>query len=428
MKRLLLGFLLGGCAWLCLAQPAVQTPAAPTEANAALLAQLKAHSQPLVYREGQLTGAGADWLLREANRAQFCLIGEEHGFAENSLGAAALLARLEGYRYFAAEVGKLTATRLVNAARQRPVHDVLADFNRRYPFSLPFFNWREEGTLLATALAKPRGQMPQVWGLDQEFFFSPVYHFERLRELAPNEPARAVVREYAERTQHELARATASHNPSAAFIRTATPADFDRLDAAFGRQNAEARDILRALRESAEIYQKNARGEIYANNLQRSQLLKRNFMAYYRAALRTDRQPRVFFKFGAAHVMRGRNYVNVYDLGNLVSELAASQGTTSFHLLVLAAGGAHNKYLPFVGNEADKRRPLIPARVYGYGDLQAFVSLAATPGWQVVDLRPLRARISTRDLPTLPRGVLDILTGFDAVLLVDEAHPATLYE
>ena len=422
MKRWLMGMIVG--LWLLAAHPAAQDS---VNEQAALSAQLKTNSRPLSYSAGKLAGAGADWLRREAQRARFCLIGEEHGFAENPLFAAALLAQLDGYQYFAAEIGTLTAARLEAAARQQSARAVLAEFNHRYPFSLPFFNWQEEGELLATALKLP-GKAPRLWGLDQEFFFSPVYHFERLRQLAPNARARALVQTYCDKTQGELAHATATHNPGTAFLVTATAADFDQLDAAFGQRNDEAQRILRALRESAEIYQKNARGEIYANNLQRSQLLKRNFMAFYNAALQSGPPPKVFFKFGAGHVMRGRNYINVFDLGNFVAELAESQGATSFHVLVVAAGGTYNKFFPFVGNEADKRKPFVPANVYGYADLQAFVSLAATPGWQVVDLRPLRARIGTRALPVLPRGILDILIGFDAVVLVDEAHPATFYE
>jgi hypothetical protein len=374
-----------------------------------------------------LSGEGADFLIREANKAQFFLIGEEHGLAENPLFAAAILRELNDYKYFASEIGKLTAARLEAEAQRKPVREVLAEFNRRYPFSLPFFNWQEEGTLLEAALKRPRGKMPAFWGIDQEFFYSPVYHMERLRQLAPDAKARAVVEEYYEKTRTELARGIETHNPGGAFIVSAKAADFDRLDAAFGSKDLEAKQILRDLRESWEIYQKNFRGETYANNLQRSRLLKRNFMAHYNAALRTDKQPKVFFKFGAAHVGRGRNYVNVFDLGNMVSELADSQGTSSFHVMVMAAGGTYNKFLPFVGNEEDKKKKFDPAEAYSYLDVQPFVSLADASGWKVIDLRPLRQHLGTRRLPNLPRGVADIISGFDALVLINEAHPVTLF-
>lgn len=416
---------------LSLAMSAVQLSAQDkAEENVALIKVLKENSRPLNFSGGAISGAGADFLFHEAQQSQFFLIGEEHGIAENPLFASAVLRGLSryGYRYFAAEVGQLTATRLEASARQKPVGEVLASFNRQYPFSLPFFNWREEGTLLETAMALPRGKQPTLWGLDYEFYFSPVYHFERLRQLARDAGARAVVDEFYEKTQAEFAQSVKNKNPSSAFVVSATAADFARLDSAFDAKDAEARRILRELRESSEIYRKFSANENYESNLQRAQLMKRNFMSYYNAALKTERAPRVLFKFGAAHVYRGRNYVNVFDLGNMVSELASSNGASSFHVLVVAASGSLNKYLPFVGNEAEKRRKLDPAQMYSYADVRPLVGLAGASSWQIIDLRPLRPLVQNGKLDNLPRGFANLIYSFDSVLLVAEARPTTLFE
>jgi hypothetical protein len=354
----------------------------------------------------------------------------EHGIAENPLFAAAVLQELNrfGYKYFASEIGQLSVDRLQMEAGKKSFNVVLAEFNRRYPFSLPFYTWQEEGVLLEAALKLPHSKVPTVWGLDQEFFFSPIFHFERLRELAPNPKAKQIVEEYYQKTQVELAKSIESKNPSGAFIVTAKAADFDKLEAAFSAKDTEARRILRDLQESAEIYQKNFRGEQYANNLQRSRLLKRRFMEYYNAALKAQKSPKVFFKFGAGHVMRGRNYVNVFDIGNLASEVAEANGLSSFHILILALGGQQNKFLPFVGNEADKRKELDASKVYSYFDVLPFRDIAdSTATWQIVDLRPLRTHLGTKKLGNLPNGLTDLITGFDAVLLIKEGTPATLF-
>src|SRR6266853_3013434 len=73
--------------------------------NTALIDQLKANSRSLTFKEGRIAGEGADFLFREADKAQFFLIGEEHGTAENPLFAAAVLREIQhfGYRYFASE-------------------------------------------------------------------------------------------------------------------------------------------------------------------------------------------------------------------------------------------------------------------------------------------------------------------------------------
>jgi len=399
-------------------------------ANNILTQLLRENSHPLIFEKGRLSGEGADFIFREAEKAQFFLIGEEHGIAENPLFAAAVLQELNrfGYKYFAAEIGQLSIERLQAAARNKPIREVLSDFNRRYPFSLPFFNWREEGNLLETALKLPRGKLSPVWGLDQEFFFSSVYHFERLRKLASTPRTKQIVDEYYEKVRTEFTNSVESKNPSGAFLVSAKAADFDKLEAVFGAKDTEARRIISDLRKSAEIYQKNFRGEQYANNLERSQLLKRRFMEYYNAALKTEKTPKVFFKFGAAHVWRGRNYVNVFDVGNLASEIAEANGLSSFHVLVLAASGTQNKFLPFVGNEADKQRKFNAENVYPYFDVRPFTALTqSTTGWQIIDLRPLRPHLGTKKLGNLPNGLSDLITGFDAVLLLREGTPATLF-
>lgn len=398
--------------------------------NTVLINQLKENSLPVIYKDGKLSGAGADFLFREAEKAQFFLIGEEHGIAENPLFAAAVLQELNrfGYRYFASEIGKLTMNRLEKSAQNKPANEVLANFNRRYPFSLPFYNWKEEGVLMETALKLPRGKIPTIWGLDQEFFFSPVYHFERLLELAPNAKSKAIVNEYYQKTKVELAKSIETRNPSAAFIVTAKAADFDKLRTAFTAKDIEANQILNDLQISAEIYQKNSVGKIYENNLQRSRFLKQRFMEFYEQALKTEKTPKVFFKFGAGHVVRGRNYVNVFDVGSLASEIADANKMNSFHILILATDGVQNKYFPFAGNEADKRKKIDPARVYSYSDFSPFISLAEPQNWKVIDLRQFRPIVGTKKLNNPPNGFTDLIFNFDAVLLVGNATSATLYE
>ncbi len=390
------------------------------------MALLRQHAMPITLANNTLSGPGADYLISEADKAQFCLVGEEHGMQESPLFAAAYLKALQpkGYRYFATEIGGITADHLAEEARKTSTDQALGDFNATYPFSLPFYNWKEEGRLFDAGLQLGSDS---VWGLDQEFFFSPVYLFQRLQDLATTNDAKAAVAKYVAQTGGELKRSVAEHNPSIALIETATPAEFDALDAAF-MGNAQALHILGELRESAAIYQLNMTGHIYENNTRRGRLLKNHFMERYVAAQRRDgNNPKVFFKFGSAHMTRGRNYINSFDLGNMISELAASQGETSFHVLVFAAGGTYNKYFPFVGNEADKQKKLDATQDYFFIDASPLISLSKDGGWKVLDLKALRPMVGTSILPALPNGFMDLIFGFDAVLIVDEAHASTFY-
>jgi len=62
-------------------------------------------------QDGRPSGAGWDWLVKEAQGARFTLIGEEHGVAEtNQLSAALWNALCEsGYRRMAIELSPVIA-------------------------------------------------------------------------------------------------------------------------------------------------------------------------------------------------------------------------------------------------------------------------------------------------------------------------------
>jgi hypothetical protein len=103
-------------------------------------------------------------------------------------------------------------------------------FDRKYPFTLPFFMWREEADYLARAVAANRGAAKRViWGLDQEFATSEAFHFDRLVAVATTEEQRKLAGEMKSRSVVGYGRMVTEHNPTVSFMMTATPADFDAL-------------------------------------------------------------------------------------------------------------------------------------------------------------------------------------------------------
>ena len=379
---------------------------------------------------GWLAGEGAQFLVDQAGSSQFFLIGEDHGFADLPILTAALFSAINplGYRNFATETGTLTAAYVEKLARQPQAEKAFAGFNAQYPFGIPFYNWKEEARMAAAIVEADGGKGRVLWGLDQEFIMSSAFHFKRLAELAPDAKAKQVVDEYYSKIKTEFARIIKSKNPQLAFLSSAKGEDFDKLDAAFKGASAEAKTILSELRQSREIYQKNFDGRGYDSNLQRSILMKRHFIAYYNNAARLRKTPpRVLFKFGANHVKRGKNFTNVYDIGNFVSELAVSHGSTSFHLFVLPIGGTQNAYVPFLENVADKEKKVVITESSGFFDARPFLQTKEGKDWAVIDLRPLRPLVHSGKLK-LPRGFADLVWGFDAVLVMPETKASTLFE
>ena len=426
MRQVIIRFL-----FVCAAAFTFTRPAAQTEANNIATEQLTKQRRVLKFEAGRLSGAGATFLLNEAKAAQFFLIGEDHGIAEMPELTAALFQDIYpfGYRRLAVEAGPITARQLTKLAAAPDAAAAFGAFNRENPFALPFFYWREEAAMLATVMKTTKGANDTFWGLDQEFVVSPKLHFKRLVEIAPDKQAKDVAGGYYEQTRTEVERMIKAKNPSLNFFAAAKDEDFKRLNDAFKpKPGSEAAEILAELKVSWEIYAQIFSGRGYESNAQRSQLMKTHFTRYYRAALSREKTPpKALFKFGANHVRKGRNYTNVYDLGNFTAELAAFNGLPSFHLLVVGASGTQNGYLPFLGNDADRKKPINVAEAFSFFDAKPLVA-AAGDGWSVLDLRPLRPLLHGGKLGPLPKGLADLIWGFDAVLVIRQVRAATLFE
>jgi hypothetical protein len=381
--------------------------------------------------KGSIQGPGVDFLVQQGKESQFFLIGEDHGIAELPLVTGALFQRLWefGYEHLAVETGPLTAAILEGSARKSKPEEAFAALNKAHPFSLPFFNWKQEAELLEKVVPScPRP--PALWGVDQEFILSPVLHFERLVELAPDRYTKTLAEEYQHQAATDYDRLVKTKDPTNIYLAKATDEDLERLEAAFRTKAgaAEAARISLELRQSARIYREFNSSEGYASNLHRSELMKAHFTRYYEHAAQDGRKPKVVLKFGATHVRKGRSYSNVYDLGNMVAELAAMSGSQSFHVFVIAVSGTQNHYLPFVGDEKQKTAPIDLAGTYSFLDVAPFEELAKNEGNVVVDLRPLRPGLSGGSVKVPGKGLADLIWGYDAVLILKDVHAATLFE
>lgn len=337
------------------AQPAPSPALAPDSL-------LRAHAYALRLDGGRLAGPGADSLAAAAGRAEFVLVGEQHGTVEVPRFVGALLRRIRpaGYRYLALEVAPADAALLADLARAGDPRSTVVQFRRAEGSTFPFYSEYAED---AAVLAAVRTDSVALWGLDQAFASSTPSQLARLADLARTPAARALALDYHAR-DIAAARADTNGRGGGRFFETATAADFRALRDAFRPTPPEATRVLDELEESAAIYRANYERDPGANE-RRARLMKRHLRAYLDAAARGgDRRPKVLFKMGAVHTGRGLNPLAVYDVGNAVSELAELGGTTSFHVGFFAL---------------DPGDPLLPA-------------LGAVPAgaWAVLDLRPLR--------------------------------------
>ncbi len=373
---------------------------------------IKDHTHDLMISKGGLVPGKSTSILQDAViGSQFVLIGEQHGIVEVGQFSDRLyaMAQREGYRHLALEVSPFMAEELEKKVKMGK--DSLMALDQHLPFSIPFYNNKNDFSMLANALDQEGND---YWGLDQVFIVEPRSLFGKLMDIAPNDEARALAKQYYEQGRMKINNAMKSGKFDEVILFQLTEEDYQALDKVFPtEENLLASEIIEHLRKTREIYQAWFDGRIYENNELRINLMKENFYRYYHSAVvGGEPLPKVLFKFGSNHMQRGLTSVNVFDLGNLAHELSLQNGMKSIHILFNGLKGeSHN---PLRGNQSfDQWEDLDPHFQFALTDKRE-----AEP-WLLVDLRPLRQE----RLKNVDSKLKNIIFGFDFWILVPVATP-----
>ncbi len=354
---------------------------------------------------GEISGAGAEFLLEEAEKAKFFLVGESHGNQQTPALLQAMLPSLKprGYATFAMEIGPVSAGILSQSIDAGGLNAAMK-LCRETPMSIAFLNWTEEIDLAVDA----REQGYQLWGLDQEFIASPRLLLARLVDLAEGAESKQLAKDWLEKAKVGFAEFSKTGDQSTGFMVRVQPADFDALDAAFAAGPEEAKSILRELRASAIVYRHYQEGRYFMNNVDRIKLMKRHLASELKGL---GEKEKVLFKFGSAHMHRGYSPYNQLDLGNAAAELSFAAGSDSFHLMVFAQRS--------VGADDSVREYL-----EGSPHLAAFFA-AAGEDISVFDLRALRRLLASTKARKEQAELHALVFGFDALLLFPDFDAAT---
>jgi hypothetical protein len=300
------------------------------------LAELR---EPLVLSGGKLTGQGAGDIRSSLGTAQFVLIGEDHGLAEIPAFSTALFDELVplGYKNLVIEVGPM-AGRELNRIVHQPDPDVaIQAYEERYPFSLAFYNMREEFDFLKHA-RNAAGPKFHVVGIDQELMGASKLLLETVLSKHLHDEASAPLHLLMEHEQTAYAEAGKTGNPMQLYMMTADRREIERVrDQLLKMNDAESAGLLSSLLESRDVYQRLSSSQL-ASNTTRALLMKRNWITE-RAVDAHGVPEKAVFKFGANHIMKGLNIVNSREIGNYVAEIADGLNRPSVHILIVATKG-----------------------------------------------------------------------------------------
>lgn len=414
--------------FLLLSLATLLTPLYAESDSHSLKALLKDHQYGVQLSEGSLSGPGAMLLEDAASQSRYFLVGEQHGIADVIEFTHALYRQIQpmGYDWYVTEVGPVSAVRLATLASQATIAKPFEKFYQRFPFAIPFAVYAEEVSLLRAVRRLSPVRPQSILGIDQEFVLSVAMHLQRLEALSDNQQFKAMLRNARKRERKEYAEIVSSGNPESGetiLMAEDEQITIDSLLSMFTEAGSQQNGIASALADSRRIYRLFYQGQFNENNQQRAALMATYFERWREQIEAEYEAPRYLFKLGANHIARDLSVLNVEDIGKTVASLAEAQDSQSFHLLVLALSGTQNAWLPFTPESA-KSTPIDNSAGLNKRYAALLDALPDSGGWQLYDLRPMRAMAGEiNDLSEEARALID---NYDAVLTMNDVSAATL--
>lgn len=283
-----------------------------------------------------------EFFKSKISTSQFIMVGEQHGIQEAGILTNVLydIAHPYGFNHLCIETDQLVAELIENYAQDTAL-TLAREKQHAYPFSIPFYNNSDDYKLFKNVVDKGG----QIFGIDQSFMAQFRLSFDYLVQNTTNSQFKTEVLKLLDESIISFTTAMEEKDFMKMYIFNYADEHHKRLlELTNDKKEIE---ILNQLKESKVIYNLNFKGKIYENNLRRSELMKHNFQRYYDEVNQKEKEPKMIFKLGANHVMRGLNYANVYDVANLASAVATMNHMSSTHIMVKGIQGQSTKGNPF---------------------------------------------------------------------------------
>jgi hypothetical protein len=386
-----------------------------------LLEALKKNRLPLTMGDAP-AGAGWDLLVKGARSAHFTLVGEEHGVAETARLSAALFKALRpaGYTRAAIELSPVIARDIETAARRDGLQGVLRFFANPETWS-PMYLRQEAEFLTAVVDASPKNEHA-LWGFDREIF-SDRYLVSRLEPKVPAS-ARAAFARLKDASTSSAARREKDPGAEPPFLFAQEPSIVSAVRAAWRNPDPESDLALRTLEESLAINAVARTGTAWDSAERRARWMRGAFAEQLQADRRRGSSPKVMLKAGYNHMIRGANYVNIFDVGSMPDELATVSGERAFHVIVLPGPGSRQAVLGPGRSFGSVSSDEFDEFKAGDKRLTRVLSNTDAAGHEVIDLRALRP-LAMRGLESWNADVVRTIHGYDAAVIWKGGHAST---
>jgi hypothetical protein len=350
---------------------------------------------------------GVDSLLSLIDKAQFVALGEIHNSHHMSLFTSALLdtASHSGFQHFAIETGPYSAEKLEELITKSKSKVSAFYDNYAYPlfgiYPIPFFTGQADLAMLQTAHTNGYN----LWGVDQEFYFSvPFLLDEMIKNWEGKIPSNV------DKAHHRLKRSLywmqIRSNIFSSYDMSCRLKKSKKLASIFqeaSQQQEKVSKLADYINTSLNIYCLAESGSWGESNEQRLAYFNQNFDRIMTFSDSSKSNPKVILKMGSYHSGREKSPLGLYDIGHHIQKWADSLNTTSLHLRFL------NRYIDGEDKMEDPN----------YSISKNFMSMAEKDQWTLIDVRPLRIMLEEEQLQASDFEKREILN-YDFILVMPE--------
>ncbi|TKB45838.1 hypothetical protein [Thalassotalea mangrovi] len=379
-------------------------------------------AQPLHFNNGNFSGPAFDTLVEQGKQAQFFLIGEEHGIAENPMLAAQLFAALKGsgYQHLVIEV----SPQIAKMMEQHLAKDGLEGLRQLFakPGGEPaFFGMQQEAKMLADIKALLPDNNDVLLGVDYEVASDrPLLQW--LQEQEVLDSAKAPLTQLTHASQQSWDRYYQEKNPQYIFSFAGDPALVKDVIESWPSASNDVDWTLHELQKTLEINRYWVQGQGWQSNQARVELLRENFLKHWQQIKDQAGQAKLMAKLGASHLMRGLSSNATFDLGTLLPELAEINGGKAVSVMVLPGAKSNVAVLDPV-NWAFQPAPAKDGYTKG---LQALYA-QSKDGMMLFDMKKLRPMMKGK-LKTESLELYRAVFGFDYVLIMTGSTASAEFE
>lgn len=348
--------------------------------------------------QSSFTGAGWDTLLQQIKQSDFVLIGEDHFTNEIPAFFKAITTKVKFDNFFC-EIDPYSAKIIQNKIASLP-KEKLSKYVAQYGNTFSFYALDPEFQLM-TQLVKSN---TAIYGLDQILLIADRLVCSELKHTTKNAQASKIYDSIEINSKIYFDNFLKDPNKPFYFLTH----DFEKNLAALEvlPLSQQEKDVIASFKKSVQIYKEQS------HHL-RVQLMKNQLMKNYTALV----DKKNLFKFGANHMPKGESLLKIYDMGNLVNNIADSKFKKSLHIMIVGKAGMQaSPFKGFPDNKVDENSDDLKV-------LKPLFPLVTGKDWHCFEMLPLRKAMAEKQINCTDK-LGQIINRYDYLVIIPEVTAA----